>query len=80
MIAVGKSILERTARINVGGLMVEYGGGGHAEAGSRQVDDDKADAVPGEIASSPTPDPCSQGITAVASISSLAPSSTKPPT
>ena len=43
--AVGKSILNRTSKINVGALMLEYGGGGHAAAGSCQVGNAAADAV-----------------------------------
>jgi nanoRNase/pAp phosphatase (c-di-AMP/oligoRNAs hydrolase) len=35
--ATGKSILNRSARTNVGALMLEYGGGGHANAGTCQV-------------------------------------------
>jgi nanoRNase/pAp phosphatase (c-di-AMP/oligoRNAs hydrolase) len=37
VIAVGKSILDRTSTVNIGALMLEYGGGGHHAAGTCQV-------------------------------------------
>ncbi|HEX5337504.1 MAG TPA: exopolyphosphatase [Gallionella sp.] len=43
--ATGKSILNRTSRTNIGDLMLQYGGGGHANAGTCQLDNDKAEAV-----------------------------------
>lgn len=42
-IAVGYSILNRTNKVNVGSLMLKYGGGGHEMVGTCQVDYDKAD-------------------------------------
>jgi len=47
--AVGKSIFNRTARVNVGGLMLEYGGGGHEGAGTCQVPNDEADKIRDEL-------------------------------
>ncbi len=47
--ATGKSIFDRSCRTHVGELMLEYGGGGHAAAGTCQVDNDKADQVLGEL-------------------------------
>jgi nanoRNase/pAp phosphatase (c-di-AMP/oligoRNAs hydrolase) len=47
--ATGKSILNRSAKTNVGELMLQYGGGGHQNAGTCQVDNDRADAVLGEL-------------------------------
>jgi len=47
--AVGKSILSRTCKANVGSIMLEYGGGGHANAGTCQVPNDQADKVLKEI-------------------------------
>jgi len=41
--AVGKSIFKRDSKTNIGPLMFEYGGGGHANAGTCQIDTDKAD-------------------------------------
>lgn len=45
IMAVGKSILNRTNKVNIGSLMLEYGGGGHANAGTCQVENDRADEV-----------------------------------
>lgn len=43
--ATGKSILDRGARTNIGALMLEYGGGGHENAGTCQVDNAMAEEV-----------------------------------
>ncbi len=43
--AVGKSILNRTSNTNIGELMLFYGGGGHENAGTCQIDNDKAGVV-----------------------------------
>ncbi len=43
--AVGKSIVNRSCRTNVGALMLEYGGGGHENAGTCQVEHDRAETV-----------------------------------
>lgn len=45
ILAVGKSILNRSNKANIGSIMLEYGGGGHANAGTCQVENDRADAV-----------------------------------
>jgi len=47
--AVGKSIFNRTSKTNIGELMLKYGGGGHANAGTCQIDSDKADRVLKEL-------------------------------
>ncbi|RMH78414.1 MAG: exopolyphosphatase [Cyanobacteria bacterium J007] len=47
--AVGKSILNRSCDLNIGSLMLEYGGGGHANAGTCQIDNDRAEAVKKEL-------------------------------
>jgi nanoRNase/pAp phosphatase (c-di-AMP/oligoRNAs hydrolase) len=47
--AVGKSIFNRTSQVNIGELMLRYGGGGHANAGTCQIDSDRADRVLGEL-------------------------------
>ncbi|HEX7640733.1 MAG TPA: exopolyphosphatase [Burkholderiaceae bacterium] len=47
--ATGKSILNRTSKTNIGELMLAYGGGGHENAGTCQVDNDKAEAVLKEL-------------------------------
>ena len=44
-IAVGHSILNRTSNTDVGALMLKYGGGGHHQVGTCQVDYDDADRV-----------------------------------
>jgi nanoRNase/pAp phosphatase (c-di-AMP/oligoRNAs hydrolase) len=41
VLAVGKSILNRTSPVNIGELMLNYGGGGHQNAGTCQVPIDK---------------------------------------
>jgi len=43
--AVGKSIVNKTSRTNIGKLMLSYGGGGHENAGTCQIDNDVADNV-----------------------------------
>ena len=43
--ACGKSIFNRTSNTNIGDLMLTYGGGGHAAAGTCQVDNALADVV-----------------------------------
>lgn len=43
--AVGKSIFNKTSRTNVGELMLKYGGGGHLNAGTCQVEHADADRV-----------------------------------
>jgi nanoRNase/pAp phosphatase (c-di-AMP/oligoRNAs hydrolase) len=49
VIAVGKSILNRTSVADLGALMLAYGGGGHANAGTCQVPHDQADRVIEEL-------------------------------
>lgn len=44
-IAVGRSILHRGSTVNIGAMLLEYGGGGHAAAGTCQVPDARADEV-----------------------------------
>ena len=41
--AVGYSILNRTCNIDVGSLMLKYGGGGHKAVGTCQFDDETMD-------------------------------------
>lgn len=47
--AVGKSIFNRSSRTNVGQLMLEYGGGGHAAAGTCQVENERAQETKQEL-------------------------------
>ncbi len=50
VLAVGKSILDRSSPFDIGALMLEYGGGGHQNAGTCQVPHDQAERVIQEIA------------------------------
>lgn len=43
VMAVGKSILNKTSKTHIGNLMLDYGGGGHAAAGTCQIENLKAD-------------------------------------
>ena len=47
--AVGKSILNRTSKTNIGALMLKYGGGGHENAGTCQISHEEADKVLDEL-------------------------------
>jgi nanoRNase/pAp phosphatase (c-di-AMP/oligoRNAs hydrolase) len=47
--AVGKSIFNRTSKTNIGELMLRYGGGGHANAGTCQAESEKVDEVLTEL-------------------------------
>jgi nanoRNase/pAp phosphatase (c-di-AMP/oligoRNAs hydrolase) len=47
--ATGKSIVNRTSKTNVGSLMLRYGGGGHAAAGTCQVPNPDAPRVQDEL-------------------------------
>lgn len=43
--AIGRSILDRGSKTNVGALCLEYGGGGHEKAGTCQVPNDQAESA-----------------------------------
>lgn len=47
--AVGKSVLNRTSKTNIGELMLDYGGGGHENAGTCQVDNEDAEKIMKEL-------------------------------
>lgn len=47
--ATGKSILNRTSKTNIGELMLQYNGGGHQNAGTCQIANEKADEVLKEL-------------------------------
>ena len=49
--AIGKSILDRSSKTDVGELCLSYGGGGHTAAGTCQIENDKSVAVLGELIS-----------------------------
>ena len=49
VLTVGKSIFNRSCGVNIGQLMLTYGGGGHAAAGTCQVANDNAERVLEEV-------------------------------
>ena len=49
MISVGRSIINRTSTIDVGVLVLKYGGGGHKRVGTCQVSYENVDQVVDEI-------------------------------
>ena len=50
-VMIGKSILDKRSEANIGELCLSYGGGGHRNAGTCQIDNDKVDeALPHIIA------------------------------
>jgi nanoRNase/pAp phosphatase (c-di-AMP/oligoRNAs hydrolase) len=49
VLAVGKSIVNRSSKANVGALMLKYGGGGHSAAGTCQIANDKVEKVLKEV-------------------------------
>jgi nanoRNase/pAp phosphatase (c-di-AMP/oligoRNAs hydrolase) len=54
--AIGKSIFNRTSKTNIGELALYYGGGGHAAAGTCQVDNDQKESVLRELIAKITAD------------------------
>ena len=54
--AIGKSITNRSSKTNVGELCLKYGGGGHMNAGTCQVETGKAETVLGELIETITSD------------------------
>ena len=49
VLAVGKSILDRTSPADIGSVMLRYGGGGHVAAGTCQVDHTRSEQVLAEV-------------------------------
>jgi nanoRNase/pAp phosphatase (c-di-AMP/oligoRNAs hydrolase) len=49
VVAVGKSILDRTSPVDIGAVMLAHGGGGHEAAGTCQVPHDVAEDVLDEV-------------------------------
>ena len=43
-VMIGKSIVNKASKVNIGDLCLSYGGGGHANAGTCQLPNDKVDA------------------------------------
>ena len=65
VLAVGKSILNRSSKIKIGDLMLEYGGGGHDAAGTCQIANESADSMLKEIVerlSAPTTSPSKEPV------------------
>jgi nanoRNase/pAp phosphatase (c-di-AMP/oligoRNAs hydrolase) len=54
--AIGKSIIDRGSKTNIGELCLEYGGGGHEKAGTCQIDNDKAESILKELVARITKD------------------------
>jgi nanoRNase/pAp phosphatase (c-di-AMP/oligoRNAs hydrolase) len=46
---VGKSIINKSSKVNIGDIMLEYGGGGHKNAGTCQVSHEAAPIIVKEI-------------------------------
>lgn len=44
-ITIGKSIVNRSSDVNIGDICLEYGGGGHKNAGTCQIDNDKVEEI-----------------------------------
>lgn len=49
VLAMGKSILNRTSKTNIGALALEYGGGGHQAAGTCQAENLRAEETIAEL-------------------------------
>ncbi len=43
-VMIGKSIINKNSKVDIGALCLSYGGGGHMNAGTCQLDNDKIDA------------------------------------
>ena len=56
--AMGKSIVDRSSTVNVGELMLSYGGGGHEAAGTCQVPNEDAERVLAELVAKVNERPC----------------------
>lgn len=44
-VMIGKSIVNKTSEVDIGELCLQYGGGGHKNAGTCQLDNDKVDSM-----------------------------------
>lgn len=49
VLTIGKSIVNRASQVNIGEICLKYGGGGHKNAGTCQVDNEKAEEILKEI-------------------------------
>lgn len=52
VLAVGKSIIDRSSPVDIGSVMLRHGGGGHRAAGTCQVPHDQLDAVLADVLAS----------------------------
>ncbi|MCK9171248.1 MAG: exopolyphosphatase, partial [Treponema sp.] len=48
-VMIGKSIINKTSQVNIGDVCLQYGGGGHHNAGTCQLENDKVDIQLPEI-------------------------------
>ena len=48
-VMIGKSIINKGSKVDIGELCLKYGGGGHANAGTCQLENDEIDAKLPEI-------------------------------
>lgn len=48
-ISVGKSIINRTSNVDIGAILLEYDGGGHAAAGTCHASNDHANRIVKEL-------------------------------
>jgi nanoRNase/pAp phosphatase (c-di-AMP/oligoRNAs hydrolase) len=48
-VMIGKSIVNKASTVDIGALCLKYGGGGHHNAGTCQLDNDKVDQLLPEI-------------------------------
>lgn len=48
-VTIGKSIVDRSSNVDIGEICLKYGGGGHKNAGTCQLDNDKVDQLLPEI-------------------------------
>jgi nanoRNase/pAp phosphatase (c-di-AMP/oligoRNAs hydrolase) len=44
-VTIGKSIVDRSSKADIGSICLEYGGGGHMNAGTCQLANDKVDEL-----------------------------------
>ncbi|MDT5038529.1 MAG: hypothetical protein QOE03_3714, partial [Micromonosporaceae bacterium] len=49
VLAVGKSIIDRSSPTDIGAVMLGYGGGGHVAAGTCQVPHEESERVISEV-------------------------------
>ncbi|WP_417788687.1 exopolyphosphatase [Terasakiella pusilla] len=56
LLAMGKSLLDRSSQTDVGHLMLTYGGGGHRQVGTCRIENDRVDQVLSELVAQITAD------------------------